>query len=85
MDALACNNILPFQFQMTAKNLDQNTFPLYAIHAINHNYFVCAGGGGAAKTGVNNAIVSDCFFLSNHDKFCIYIFKEFQEVNGFYS
>jgi len=43
---------------MTAKNLDQNTFPLYAIYAINHNYFVCAGGGGAAKTGVKNAIVS---------------------------
>ncbi|XP_066930827.1 guanine nucleotide-exchange factor SEC12-like [Clytia hemisphaerica] len=41
---------------MTTKNLDQNTFPLYAIHAINPNYFVCAGGGGAAKTGVNNAI-----------------------------
>lgn len=41
---------------MTAKNLDQNDFPIYAIHAINHNYFICAGGGGAAKTGIKNAI-----------------------------
>lgn len=46
---------------MTAKNLDQNSFPVYAIHAINANYFVCAGGGGAAKTGVKNAIVSILF------------------------
>lgn len=43
---------------MTAKNLDQNSFPIYAIQSINDKYFVCAGGGGAAKTGVKNAIVS---------------------------
>lgn len=58
---------------MTAKNLDQNSFPLYAIHAINANYFVCAGGGGAAKTGVKNAIVSVNLFLKAifvYFKFC---------------
>ena len=42
---------------MTTVNLDQTSFPLFGIQSINHELFVVAGGGGAAKTGVKNAIV----------------------------
>ena len=33
-------------------------FPLYAIHMIGDQHVLIAGGGGQAKTGVGNAIVS---------------------------
>ena len=38
-------------------NLDQASFPLYGIQSIDKELFVAGGGGGAAKTGVKNAIV----------------------------
>lgn len=41
---------------MTSKNIDETSFPLYAIQALNANLLVTCGGGGAAKTGVRNAI-----------------------------
>lgn len=50
---------------MTTYNLDETSFPLYGIQAINASMFVVAGGGGSAKTGVKNAIVCIlfiCFF-----------------------
>lgn len=34
------------------------SFPLYTIAALDRNEFYVAGGGGQAKTGVPNAIVS---------------------------
>ena len=42
---------------MTSINLDQTSFPLYGIQSIDKELFVAGGGGGAAKTGVKNAIV----------------------------
>ena len=43
---------------MTTINIDATSFPLFGIKAINSNLFVTGGGGGAARTGVNNSIVS---------------------------
>ena len=33
-------------------------FPLFCCHYLNNETFIVAGGGGAAKTGVKNAVVS---------------------------
>jgi len=41
---------------MTTKILDETSFPLYCIQSYINEIFVVAGGGGAAKTGVKNAI-----------------------------
>lgn len=41
---------------MKTISIDETSFPLYGIKAITSNLLVCAGGGGAAKTGVKNAI-----------------------------
>lgn len=38
--------------------VDTTNFPLYAVNVISENEFIVAGGGGASKTGVPNAIVS---------------------------
>ena len=43
---------------MAIHNIDETSFPLYGIAAVNETLLVCGGGGGAAKTGVKNAIVS---------------------------
>lgn len=37
-------------------------FPLYSLAPLGKNDFYVAGGGGQAKTGVPNAIVSECAF-----------------------
>ena len=42
---------------MATYNLDKTSFPLYALQSINDELFITCGGGGAAKTGVKNAIV----------------------------
>lgn len=36
--------------------VDTTNFPLYAVNVISENEFIVAGGGGASKTGVPNAI-----------------------------
>ena len=43
--------------------LANTDFPLYAVRALGDRHFLVAGGGGQAKTGVPNAIVS-LFFIS---------------------
>jgi len=42
---------------MSTIKLDKTAFPLYAIVPLNSELFVAAGGGGAAKTGIKNAII----------------------------
>ena len=42
---------------MTSIKLGQASCPLYGIQSIDKELFVAGGGGGAAKTGVKNAIV----------------------------
>jgi len=44
---------------MAAKGvtLASTDFPLYTIRMVGDRHFLVAGGGGAAKTGVPNAIV----------------------------
>lgn len=37
--------------------LARSDFPLYTVNALDERHFIVAGGGGAAKTGVVNAIV----------------------------
>lgn len=37
--------------------LARSDFPLYAVKALDERHFLVAGGGGAAKTGIANAIV----------------------------
>ena len=37
--------------------LARSDFPLYVVKALDERHFLVAGGGGAAKTGVSNAIV----------------------------
>jgi len=45
---------------MAAKgvSLAQTDFPLYAIRVVGDRHFLVAGGGGSAKTGILNAVVS---------------------------
>jgi hypothetical protein len=43
---------------LMAENLFMSSFPLYTIANLGKNEFYIAGGGGQAKTGVPNAIVS---------------------------
>ena len=43
---------------MSFTTLDETNFPLYAVNVLDRNHFVIGGGGGAAKTGVPNAMVS---------------------------
>jgi len=38
--------------------LARSDFPLYVVKALDERHFLVAGGGGAAKTGIANAIVS---------------------------
>lgn len=37
--------------------LARSDFPLYAVKALDERHFLVAGGGGAAKTGIANAVV----------------------------
>lgn len=55
---------------MTTIKVDETSFPLYAVHALNSTHLVTCGGGGAAKCGVNNAIVSVFHSLSEFN--CIH-------------
>ncbi len=41
-----------------ASLVDTTNFPLYTVNTIGDDHFLVAGGGGASKTGVPNAIVS---------------------------
>lgn len=38
--------------------LARSDFPLYVVKSLDERHFLVAGGGGAAKTGVANAVVS---------------------------
>ena len=42
-----------------AASLVHTDFPLYTINMVGDKHFMVAGGGGSAKTGVTNAIVSE--------------------------
>ena len=42
---------------MAFTTLETTNFPLYAVNALDREHFLIAGGGGAAKTGVPNALV----------------------------
>ena len=44
---------------MAAKGVTLGTtdFPLYTLRMVGDRHFLVAGGGGAAKTGVPNAMV----------------------------
>ena len=47
---------------MAFTTLETTNFPLYAVNALDREHFLIAGGGGAAKTGVPNALVCiQCF------------------------
>ena len=43
---------------MSALTLQKTNFPLYTVDVLDKDHFVIAGGGGSAKTGVPNALVS---------------------------
>ena len=45
---------------MSFTTLETTNFPLYAVNVLDKDHFLIAGGGGAAKTGVPNALV--CIF-----------------------
>lgn len=59
------NKILSLKFvTMAAKYqhseiLDRLKFPLYSVHFLTSRHLLVSGGGGSAKTGITNAIVSD--------------------------
>ena len=42
---------------MAFTTLETTNFPLYAVNVLDREHFLIAGGGGAAKTGVPNALV----------------------------
>lgn len=39
----------------------KSDFPMYTINVLDERHFLVAGGGGQAKTGVSNAIVSHVY------------------------
>lgn len=41
-----------------AVTIGHTAFPLYTIRMLGDRHFLVAGGGGSAKTGIANAIVS---------------------------
>ena len=55
------NAFYVYNMAPTREPLAQSDFPLYAVQALGSNHFLVAGGGGQAKTGVPNAIVSVAF------------------------
>jgi len=50
---------------MAAKGITiaQTDFPLYSIRLVGDRHFLAAGGGGAAKTGIANALVRLAYYL----------------------
>lgn len=40
------------------KQIAKSDFPMYIIKPLSERHFLVAGGGGQAKTGVSNVIVS---------------------------
>ena len=55
---------------MSFTTLETTNFPLYAVNVLDREHFSIAGGGGAAKTGVPNALVC----MSLFSLFCPNIF-----------
>ena len=47
---------------MAFTTLETTNFPLYAVNVLDREHFLIAGGGGAAKTGVPNALVCAILF-----------------------
>ena len=45
--------------KMSGTLVDTTNFPIYAVNVLDENHFVVAGGGGASKTGIPNAFVSN--------------------------
>ena len=45
------------------KLIAKSDFPMYIVKSLGERHFLVAGGGGQAKTGVSNAIVSSQFVL----------------------
>ncbi len=43
---------------MTSQELFTCDFPVYTVHSLSDGEFYVAGGGGEARTGVPNALVS---------------------------
>lgn len=41
----------------------KSDFPMYTINVLDERHFLVAGGGGQAKTGVSNAIVSYVYLI----------------------
>lgn len=53
--------------------LARSDFPLYAVKALDERHFLVAGGGGAAKTGIANAIVRNfefCITFNSLNCYC---------------
>lgn len=48
--------------------LARSDFPLYTVKALDERHFIVAGGGGAAKTGVVNAIVRSIQYEKQKNK-----------------
>ncbi|KXJ12602.1 prolactin regulatory element-binding protein [Exaiptasia diaphana] len=49
---------------MSFTTLDTTNFPLYAVDVLDGNYFLIAGGGGSARTGVPNCL---CIYKLGRD------------------
>ena len=58
---------------MPFTTLETTNFPLYAVNVLDREHFSIAGGGGAAKTGVPNALVGIALFLLFLSKYFIFI------------
>ena len=55
---------------MPFTTLETTNFPLYAVNVLDREHFLIAGGGGAAKTGVPNALVCARMCYSLFSLFC---------------
>ena len=55
---------------MAFTTLETTNFPLYAVNVLDREHFLIAGGGGAAKTGVPNALVCAIVKYSLFSLFC---------------
>ena len=64
---------------MASRELFMCDFPVYSVSSLREGEFYLAGGGGRAKTGVPNALVSQGYILCI-DKFTCNVFVVFSRT-----
>ncbi len=53
---------------MSSQELFSCDFPVYTVHSLAEGEFYIAGGGGEARTGVPNTLVSTSMLMFKHKR-----------------